>query len=270
MKDWMKVKIKTGADKVVQFWNCMVHRQLVDPNSRRARIFLACAYLLIHFIVGLLVLHIAYDNVSDAVKATQDYGFEVSFEAFYILVGVVWGNLGWDGYHRIKAGASSNEVVKLLYKVTIPAVGLVAVAMNLYIAFNRISGLGLPRRQWFVAYWNDVNLILIGSVAFVVLYWLTPKITESRKSKTKENAGTENTKTSSEKTEKQYYWLYLIEEGDGGKKYAMRPTVNGKNYQDEILSKELEEVLKSGHEVQLYELCQIKDEVVNNKKDSTP
>lgn len=136
--------------------------------------FLTWFYLIFHFVLGFFILWMAYNQVTQLEAYKTNLTVESLFETLYLVIGVIWGNVGWDGYNRIKAKASAKEIAARFFKFTIPCTGFTALAVNLFLAFNIGFQPGNSIIEWLVLYYNSVDNYLIISILCLFVYTLFP------------------------------------------------------------------------------------------------
>lgn len=174
MKAWLAgvfYKLKTKAEKVC---DTILLTEVVTGKKSKFDTLLAWGYLALHFVLGFFLLWMAYNQVSNLDAYKNDLRVKAAFETLYLLIGVIWGNVGWDGYNRIKEGAPRNEIAVRLLKFTTPCIGFTAVAMNLFLAYNTMKEWDVSISRWLVLYFERVNNILIIAVFILLIYALFP------------------------------------------------------------------------------------------------
>jgi uncharacterized membrane protein (DUF485 family) len=175
-------KLKTSA---VKLYDIILLDEVVTGEKHRFDTLLAWFYLVLHFVLGFWLLSTAYDEISRLDAYSNDFGVKSAFETLYLLLGVIWGNVGWDGYNRIKEGAPRNEIAVRLFKFTMPCIGFTAVAMNLFLAYNRMKEWDVSTSVWLELYYNSVDNTLILSVFFLLIYALLPLVKKHKKKRLK-------------------------------------------------------------------------------------
>jgi uncharacterized membrane protein len=159
-------------NKFYDLLELLIVDEVINPRNQMWTGLLATFYLFVHFCIGFALLWFAYNEVSNLDNYDEELSVKAFFETLYLLIGVIWGNVGWDGFNRIKEGAPCEEIVVRFFKFTLPCIGIVGVIMNLFIAYNRMKDWDLPTIEWFQSYYHSVSGILIYSILFVFIYLL--------------------------------------------------------------------------------------------------
>lgn len=107
----------------------------LDKSSRLSVCF-SRVYLTLHFVIGFFVLSSAYSTLVNIEGYNEIYSLKASVETGYLLAGVIWGNVGWDGFNRIKSGAKFSEIAKMTYGFTIPVIFIVITTLRLFYLYS--------------------------------------------------------------------------------------------------------------------------------------
>ncbi|WP_305844997.1 hypothetical protein [Photobacterium leiognathi] len=107
-------------------------------------------FIILHFIVGFFSLWLTYFQLSMLLEANGNELFWKSgLETLYLVVGVFWGNVGWDYYSKIKDGASSSEIAGYLIKFSAPGILVFPVVVSIIQAV-----VGFNNEGWFWGYYQ--------------------------------------------------------------------------------------------------------------------
>lgn len=128
-------------------------------------------FFLIHFVVGFAALWLCFALVKESfpeVLRTKLWS-ETLLETSFLVGGVVWGNLGWDSFNRLKDSATGSNMAYELAKSTAP----LAVALPFFLLIlDFVYVLRVPGLSW-TWHWQQFVLAGLGTivVALLISFW---------------------------------------------------------------------------------------------------
>jgi len=107
-------------------------------------------FIFLHFMVGFFCLWLTYFQLSILLEENGNELFWKSgLETLYLVVGVFWGNVGWDYYSKVKDGASSSEIAGYLIKFSAPGIFVFPIVVSIIQAVVSFNHEG-----WFWGYYQ--------------------------------------------------------------------------------------------------------------------
>ncbi len=89
-------------------------------------------FIFLHFVMGFFTLWLTYYQLNMILEFNDSPLFWKSgLETLYLVVGVVWGNVGWDYYTNIKNGCKSSEIVDYLVNFSAPGIFLFPIFLSI-------------------------------------------------------------------------------------------------------------------------------------------
>ncbi len=120
-------------------------------------------FIFLHFIVGFFCLWLTYFQLSMLLEANGNELFWKSgLETLYLVVGVFWGNVGWDYYSKVKNGALSSEIAGYLIKFSAPGIFVFPIVVSI------VQGIvGYNNEGWFWGYYQLSTSVFWLSLLFL-------------------------------------------------------------------------------------------------------
>jgi len=108
-------KIKTSIQNVIEY-------EFADEkgviNKAAGKVF-----LFLHFVMGFFTIWLTYYQLNMILESNNSpLLWKSGLETLYLVVGVFWGNVGWDYYTNIKNGCKSTEIVDYFLRFLAPGI----------------------------------------------------------------------------------------------------------------------------------------------------
>ena len=172
-------------EKINKYYNHIKDKVFKDEynldKSSWLSVCFSWVYLTLHFVIGFFVLSSAYSSLVNLEGYNETFSLKASVETSYLLAGVIWGNVGWDGFNRIKSGAKFSEIAKMTYCFTIPVLFIVITLLRLFYLYSSYKGAELccPFSS------DQATTIYLDIVRFLVIYGLLFGFSHYRKKRAK-------------------------------------------------------------------------------------
>ncbi|WP_413692966.1 hypothetical protein [Psychromonas sp. KJ10-2] len=128
-------------------------------------------FIFFHFIMGFFCLWLTYFQLSMIVKAHGDPLFWKSgLETAYLVVGVFWGNIGWDFYSNIKKGVSASVITDYMVNFSAPGVFVFPIVVSIIQAI-----VGVKQEGVFWGYYQLTSSTFWFAVIALILFRFAAK-----------------------------------------------------------------------------------------------
>ena len=89
-------------------------------------------FIFLHFVMGFFSLWLTYYQLNMILESNDSpLLWKSGLETLYLVVGVFWGNVGWDYFTNIKNGCKSSEIVDYFVRFSAPGVFLFPIFISI-------------------------------------------------------------------------------------------------------------------------------------------
>ena len=121
------------------------------------------SFFVIHLVVGFLTIWLCYAEIKHlfSMEIARSLMVESLVETGFLVITVIWGNLGWDSFRRLKPGVTGSNLPAELSKSTAP-IAITMVVVLVLLDFNQETA----RLSWL-----ERSLCIAAIIIVSFFYW---------------------------------------------------------------------------------------------------